>query len=221
MRAASDGTVHAWYCNGRDYTKGLVPGRLGADATSNLYQNPWGKDALCDAHCTAHGTDGYTSCNGVSNPLTVWRQASYNPVFDNSYLYQLTNVNSGLVLDITGGHTSDNTPVNQYVPQGSSNQHFQIFQVADSQWKIVDTHSGKTITDRTGPSAVTTINSYSGASTDNWAIDDHNGHFIIRNKATNAYLQAQSTARSTTIGVTTNYTGGPDTDWDLLAVDSL
>ena len=26
MRANSDGSVHAWYCEGRNYTNGIVPG---------------------------------------------------------------------------------------------------------------------------------------------------------------------------------------------------
>ncbi|MES1207465.1 MAG: protein kinase [Pseudomonadota bacterium] len=55
-----------------------------------------------------------------------------------------------------------------------------------------DHHSGKALTDRNGCSADVQINSYNGTATDNWAIDDHNGHFIIRNKATNGYRHALS-----------------------------
>jgi len=221
MRANSDGTLHAWYCEGRDYTKGIVPGRLGADSTSNIYQNPWGAGAYCDDHCTKYGTDGYTSCNGVSNPITVWRQASYNPVFDNNYIYELVNVNSQLALDVTGSRTAENTLIDQYTYRGSANQQFQIIQVASSQWKIIDTHSGKALTNREGGSGYVTLNSYSGADTDNWSIDDHNGHFIIKNKASGAYLQVPSAAMSANLVVTTKYCGAPDTDWDLLAVNSL
>jgi Ricin-type beta-trefoil lectin domain-like len=221
MRAASDGTVHAWYCDGRDYTKGIVPGRLGADKTSSLYRNPWGAGSLCDAHCTAHAPDGYTSCNGVSNPITVWRQASYDPVFDNNYIYKLVNVKSGLSMDVTGAQTTENTPVGQYADNGKSTQRFQVFQVAKNQWKIIDRNSGKAITNRNGAGSTVDINAYNGNATDNWSIDDHNGHFIIRNKATNGYLQGADSCRSANLVTTTNYTGGPDTDWDLFAVDSL
>ena len=41
------------------------------------------------------------------------------------------------------------------------------------------------------------------------------GPLIIRNKATNGYLVANSTSRSTNISVTTDYNDGPETDWDL------
>src|SRR5947207_3097222 len=47
MRANADGTVHAWYCEGRNYKNGIVPGRLGAGDGSGIYKNPWGAGALC------------------------------------------------------------------------------------------------------------------------------------------------------------------------------
>ena len=65
------------------------------------------------------------------------------------------------------------------------------------------------------------MNSYNGTSTDNWAIDDHNGHFIIRNKATNAYLRAPNGSAGAAVNVTTSYSGAASTDWDLVAVNSL
>jgi len=221
MRANSDGTVHAWYCEGRNYKNGIVPGRLGAIDSTGIYKNPWGKGALCDDHCVKYGSDGYSSCNGVANPITVWRQASYNPVFDDDYIYKLVNVSSHLALDVAGNSTSENAAVDQWYENGASNQQFRIIQVATSQWKIVNVTSGKAVTDRNGSSANMMMNSYNGSSTDNWAIDDHNGHFIIRNKATNAYLRAPSGSAGAPVSVTTSYSGAADTDWDLTAVNSL
>jgi hypothetical protein len=221
MRAASDGNLHAWYCEGRNYKNGIVPGRLGAAGSSTIFTNPWGSGALCDDHCTKYGTDGYTSCNGVSNPITVWRQASYNPAFDDNYVYKLVNSSSKLVLDLSGGYTGENGSIIQWGDNGGTNQHFRIIQVASSQWKIISMASGLAITDRNGSSANAMTNSYGGTSTDNWAIDDHNGHFIIRNKSTNGYLHSADTAWGSAISVTTSYSGAADTDWDLFAVDSL
>jgi hypothetical protein len=168
-----------------------------------------------------YGSDGYTSCNGISNPITVWRQASYNPVFDDDYIYKLVNVGSRLTLDVSGNYTGENGVVDQWYDNGASNQQFRIIQVAPSQWKIVSVSSGKVVTDRNGSSANVMMNSYNGTSTDNWAIDDHNGHFIIRNKATNAYLRAPSGSAGAAVAVTTSYGGNADTDWDLVAVNSL
>ena len=74
--------------------------------------------------------------------ITVWRQASYNPVFDNNYKYKLVNVKSGLSLDILYASTAENAAVDQFYDNGQMNQRFQIIQVANSQWKIVDLNSG-------------------------------------------------------------------------------
>ena len=111
--------------------------------------------------------------------------------------------------------------VDQWYENGATNQQFRIIQVATSQWKIIGVASGKAVTDRNGSSANVMMNSYNGTSTDNWAIDDHNGHFIIRNKATNAYLRAPSGSAGAAVNVTTSYSGAANTDWDLVAVNSL
>jgi hypothetical protein len=77
------------------------------------------------------------------------------------------------------------------------------------------------MTNRNGSSANVLMNGYNGSATDNWAIDDHNGHFIIRNKATSGYLHSVNASWGASVSVTTSYNGGADTDWDLYAIDSL
>jgi hypothetical protein len=231
MRTDTDSSVHAYYCNGRDYQKGIVPGRLGADDTSSFYKNPFGAGALCDNYCTSKHTttkpdgtsvvDGYGACDGIANPITVWRKASYNPVFDDNYVYKLVSASSHLALDVYYAATAENTAVDQYNSLNQANQHFRIIQVASSQWKIISMNSGKAITNRNGTTANVQMNSTSGASTDNWAIDDHNGHFILRNKSTNSYLHSPGSSVAAFVNVTNSYSGAADTDWDLIVVDSL
>ena len=231
MRTDTDGTVHAFYCNGRDYLKGIVPGRLGADDTSSMYKNPFGLNAYCDGNCKSpHSstkpdgttvTDGYGSCNNISNPITVFRKSSYNPVFDDNYIYKLVNSSSHLALDVYGWGTAENTNVDQYNSLPQANQHFRIIQVTTSQWKIIDMNSGKAITNRNGNSANVQTNTYVNQATDNWAIDDHNGHFILKNKSTGGYLHSPGSGVGSLVNVTTSYNGTPDTDWDLIVVDSL
>ena len=65
------------------------------------------------------------------------------------------------------------------------------------------------------------MNSYNGSATDNWAIDDHNGHFIIRNKATNGVPALVQHQRGLGDQRDDELQRRPDTDWDLVAVDSL
>jgi hypothetical protein len=88
-------------------------------------------------------------------------------VFDDNYIYRIVSVSSGLEIDVYNMWTGENTQIDQYYDWGGANEHFQIIQVATSQWKIIDTHSGKAITNRNGSSAPVLLNSYSGASTDN------------------------------------------------------
>ena len=171
--------------------EGARAGPSGRDRRQRLLHEPWGSGALCDDHCTKYGSDGYTSCNGVSNPVTVWRQASYNPAFDDNYIYKLVNVKSKMVLDVSGGYTGENGSIVQWYEQrtgrtstaGSSRS-------PPASGRSSRCRLGKVVTDRNGSSANVMTNSYNGTSTDNWAIDDHNGHFIIRNKSTNGYLRS-------------------------------
>ena len=84
-----------YYCNGKGYDAGAVPGRLGAPLASNVYVNPYGGNVECGAsgQCSAHGVDGYNSCNTSINGVfktwtkvvTVWRN------FDANTAYKICN----------------------------------------------------------------------------------------------------------------------------------
>ena len=166
-----------------------------------------------------YGTDGYTSCNGVSNPITVWRQASYNPVFDDNYLYKLVNVSSRQVLDVTGNYTGETGSVVQWYQNGAANaQQFRIIQVATSQWKIVGVSSGKAVADRNGASANVMMNSYNGD------VDRQLGHRRSQRPLHHSQqgdervpALARHQCAGSAINVTTSYSGAADTDWDLVA----
>ena len=195
MRAASDGKRPRLVLRGARLQERASCRAVWAPAGANgFYVNPWGSGALCDDHCTKYGSDGYTSCNGVSNPITVWRQASYNPVFDDNYIYKLVNVkleawcstSPGATRARTARSSSGTTTAGRTSTCGSSRS-------PPASGRSSRSSSGKVVTDRNGSSANVMTNSYNGTSTDNWAIDDHNGHFIIRNKSTNAYLRATDT----------------------------
>ena len=103
MGPGGDGKVPAYFCEGAGFGNGIVPGRLGAKQSNSAYRNPWGDGAKCDDHCTKHSSgDGYTECFGYTNPVTVWRAASYNPVFDPNYRYTFKSSSSGFTLDVLG-----------------------------------------------------------------------------------------------------------------------
>jgi hypothetical protein len=132
------------------------------------------------------------------------------------YTYKFVSASSGLTLDVLNWSTANGAQLIQWSSTGGANQQYQIVQITTSQWKIVNVNSGKAVTNRNG---AVTQNSYSGADTDKWSIDDHNGHFKIVNKSTGYVLKSPSS--STGASVTTGtYSGASNTDWDIYAVDS-
>ena len=220
MGPGGDGKVPAYFCEGSGFGNGIVPGRLGAKQANSAYRNPFGDGAKCDDHCVKHSSgDGYTSCYGYTNPVTVWRASSYNPVFDPNYRYTLTSSSSGLTLDVLGGSTANGAQIVQWYANNSNNQRWQIVLVATSQWKIVNINSGKVISNRSG-TAVTQETYNSTLMNDRWVLDDHNGHFKLKNKATGLVLRSPSSGANAGM-VTATYVGAADTDWDLAAVDSV
>lgn len=222
----SNGKVPAYYCEGAGFAKGLVPGRLGATTSAaGIFSNPFGSGALCSAHCSAapgsSKGQGYSSCNGYTHPITAWRAASYRPVFDSAYAYRFINSQSGLAMDVAASSTANGASVIEYVPSTTkTNQQFQIVPTASSTWKLIALHSGKAITG-TGSNDHSPVQQtgYSGASSQQWGIDDHNGHFKLINKSSSDALETLSGNKSSGTGLdTSTYNGTSNQDWDLFAV---
>jgi uncharacterized membrane protein YgcG len=69
----------AYYCNGKDFDVGVVPGRIGAGLGNAPYTNPFASPGYCRDYCTPadipHQGDGYKACNGYNHIVTVWRNA--------------------------------------------------------------------------------------------------------------------------------------------------
>ncbi len=222
----SNGKIPAYYCEGNGFARGIVPGRLGATTSAaGIFTNPFGSGALCSAHCSAASGSskgqGYSSCNGYSRPITVWRAASYRPVFDPVYAYRFINSSSGLAMDVNSASTADGAAVIEYVPSTTkTNQQFRIALTASSTWKITALHSGKAIVG-TGSSDGSDVeqDTYSGSSSDQWGIDDHNGHFKLINKSSADALEIPSGKKSSGTALdTSTYTGSSNQDWDLFAI---
>jgi hypothetical protein len=68
----------AYYCNGKDFDVGVVPGRLGAGQGDAPYTNPVkSPGGYCRDTCTPtdipYQDDGYKACLGYNHVVTVWR----------------------------------------------------------------------------------------------------------------------------------------------------
>jgi hypothetical protein len=59
---------------------------------------------------------------------------------------------------------------------------------------------------------------YNGSSSQQWGIDDHNGHFKVINKNSLDALETPSGNKNSGTGLDTSaYTGASNQDWDLFA----
>ena len=68
----------AYYCNGKDFDVGVVPGRLGAGLGDAPYVDPLtSPGGYCRDICTPadipYQNDGYKACIGYNHVVTVWR----------------------------------------------------------------------------------------------------------------------------------------------------
>ena len=112
-------TPTMYYCNGKDFAVGTVPGRIGANGTTGPYTNPFNsgkgycKDA-CVPQDIPNQNDGYKACKGFNHVVTVWRNvdtsanvAGSSAAFDPAMDYKVCNRSSGMCLDVAGGSTSD------------------------------------------------------------------------------------------------------------------
>jgi hypothetical protein len=135
-------TPQAYFCNGKDFDQGAVPGRLGVGGnTSAPYTNPFGSGAYCKDRCAAadfpYGSDGYKACNGFTHVVTVWRN------FDPNTNYKVCNRYTGLCLDVDHKSTLDGASLIQYHYTGGDNQKWKIKQVSPGKYTFANFFSGK------------------------------------------------------------------------------
>ena len=120
----------AYFCEGAGISAGVVAGRLTSGAINVPYMNPYGTNV--EVRRTANQTvpgptspgmtapDGFKQacansyCFQNGEPITVWRNPSYTPVFDAAYRYSLSPMSaSGKSIDVANGSTNNGTAVQQ------------------------------------------------------------------------------------------------------------
>jgi len=161
-----------YFCNGRDFDSGTVPGRLGAGQSYAPYYDPFGTPGPCSASCTASSAttngvaDGYSACYGYTHVVTVWRN------FDVNTQYQIMNRQTGKVLEVAGSSTSAGAAIQGRTYAGTANQKWTITQISAGKYKVINVNSGKAL-DLTGGSTAdgTTLiqSTYSGAASQLWS----------------------------------------------------
>jgi hypothetical protein len=136
-------TPKAYFCNGKDFDLGVVPGRLGASQSGSPYSDPFGSGAACASNCIApdapYNNDGYKSCGAFTHVVTVWRN------FDPNTNYKICNQKTTKCLDIQNSRLDDVAPLIQNTYSGKSSQKWKILQVNPGQYRVMNVNSGKAI----------------------------------------------------------------------------
>lgn len=130
-----------FYCNGKDFDQGVVPGRIGANQANAPYTYAWAEAKVCKSFCTEadipNQHDGYKACGGLNHVITVWRN------FDPNTSYKICNRASGKCLDSTA--TTESLEMVQNTYRGTTGQKWQILQVSPKQYKVINKLSGKAL----------------------------------------------------------------------------
>jgi hypothetical protein len=160
-----------YFCNGKDFSAGTVPGRLGVGQSNAPYFDPFGTPGPCASSCaTSYSStngvaDGYSSCYGYSHVVTVWRN------FDVNTQYSICDRETGKCIGAASTSTGAAVQVGSYY--GSSNQRWTIGQISPGKYKIINVASGKALDLNGGSTNDNTAlvqNSYSGTSSQLWSL---------------------------------------------------
>ena len=100
-----------YFCNGKDFSAGTVPGRLGVGQTNAPYFDPFGTPGPCASSCTASSAktngvaDGYSTCYGYTHVVTVWRN------FDVNTQYSICDRENTKCIEVAGSSTSNGAAI--------------------------------------------------------------------------------------------------------------
>lgn len=147
------------------------------------------------------------------NPLT--------PTFDPNAYYEITNRNSGQLLDVNSSSTQDGAHVIQWPHNGGSNQQWKFTATPDGYYIIKNRNSGKVLDVFEGsvnPAANVIQWNEHGHDNQLWrVIDTGNGYYYLENK--NSQLMLDVNGASTSNGesvIQWNFNGGHNQQWSII-----
>ncbi len=214
-----------YFCNGKDFSAGTVPGRLGVGQSNAPYSDPFGTPGPCASSCTASSAktngvaDGFSTCYGYTHVVTVWRN------FDVNTQYSICNRENTKCLEVAGSSTSNGAAIQQRVYNGSNNQRWTITQISTGKYKVINVSSGKALDLTGGATSDNTAlvqNSYSGGSSQLWALpslgnpgDGGVYEFSPSSKGTSSIWPSGGNSNDGTPVVTTTYGAADIQKWRI------
>ena len=137
-----------YYCNGKDFDVGVVPGRIGANQTGAPYKNAFGGNGYCKDTCTPQDSpnqnDGFKACAGWNHVVTVWRNATGTTTASStsgstttaSYYRLVPQSLTGSSLEIINGATANGTLVQMSTTATVDKQAFALLDAGSGNVKL-------------------------------------------------------------------------------------
>jgi hypothetical protein len=183
----------AYYCNGPDYERVPVKGRIGAEVSTTVFHNPYSGEGMCNDNCSSN-SDGYTSCSQYLHPITVYRDLDTA----NSYTIcegEATSTPTCLSNSSSSSYVTLATPSSTSTSQRWSLERMST-STKEGQYRIKNVYTGKYMT-VTSTSSGTSISVATGSTTSTgqrWNLTEiglatlGNGSFGIENNASGRYI---------------------------------
>jgi len=212
---------------------------LNAGSIASLGTNTWHTLALAfqgstitatiDGKTVGTATDGSYGTGQVGVGVSGWQNAQFanfsvtaNGTTNTGTYYNLVNVNSGLVLDVSSASVATGGFIVQSPSSGATSQQWQLVPAGSGYYSVVNRNSGLVL-DVTGGSTTpgTQLEQWTGNGRANqqWQFNGTNGAYTIVNKNSGLLVDVSggSTARGAQVIQWTG-TGGTNQQWQLVAV---
>ena len=207
----------AYYCNGPDYERVPVKGRIGAETSTTVFHNPYSGEGMCNDYCQSN-SDGYLSCSQYTRPITVYRD------LDTANAYTICEGESTSSPACLSASSSTSNVTLQSASSTSTLQRWKFERYTtttrDGNYRIKNVYTGKYMT-VTSTSSGTTISTATGSTSSTgqrWNLKEislstlGNGSFGIQNNASlkfidDAQMSYGNTALQTTQPAPNWYTG--------------
>jgi hypothetical protein len=207
--------IKAYYCNGPDYERTPVAGRIGAETSTTIFRNPYSGEGMCNDNCYSNA-DGYTSCSSYRHPVTVYRdldvQNSYSICEGEGYGY------SGYTPSCLAHSSSSSSTVTLATPSSTSTSQRWKFErystsTSEGRYRIKNVYTGKYLQVATTTSSLSAASS-STSTGQQWNLKEiklgvlANGSFGIQNYGSGKYIDDGTYSNGSSPTQTTKPTSG-------------
>jgi hypothetical protein len=186
--------------------------------TTGWYNNPTLSGIQCGWEILDTSGQQNFTMNSYSVTITSGGGGGGNLISNGTYT--LTNVNSGLVLDVPGGSTANSVQLDQWSSNGGSNQKWTLTNLGGNVVELTSQNSGKAVDVygwSTANGGVVDQYTYAGQNNQKWTvISVGNGAYELSNVNSGKALEVQASSKSNGGLIDQNaYSGSANQKWTI------